>query len=171
MELELERTFLIKAIPDGLAECDSIEIVDIYIPTTSEHPVLRIRKRGERFEMTKKYPAAGMDSSEQEEHTIALSKEEYEELARIEGKRFRKRRYFYPIGERTAEVDVYSDKLEGLVVVDVEFDSPQSKNDFEIPDFCLVDVTQDKLIAGGMLAGKAYTDLELDLKKYGYEKK
>ncbi|MFH0854502.1 MAG: CYTH domain-containing protein [bacterium] len=170
MEIELEKTFLLKNIPAGLEKCKSIEIIDIYIPKSVRHPVLRIRKRGDIYEMTKKYPLVGKDSSEQGEYTISLAKEEFEELFKIKGKRFRKIRYFYPFNGKTAEIDLYLDDLRGLGVVDFEFNSRQEKNNFKAPDFCLVDVTQDEIFAGGLLAGKKYSDLEPFLKKYNYKK-
>ncbi|MDP3093596.1 MAG: hypothetical protein Q8N16_02420 [bacterium] len=170
MEIELERTFLAKRLPEGFEKSNSTEIIDIYIPASAEHPVLRIRKRGDSFEMTKKMPLAGTDSSEQHEQTIFLSETEYQELSRIKGKRFRKIRHYYNFENRTAEIDVYKDDLEGLVAVDFEFDSSEKKNSFQMPDFCLADVTQEKAFAGGILAGKAYSDIEPFLAKYGYHK-
>ncbi len=170
MEIELERTFLLKNIPAGLEKCKSIEIIDIYVPKSARHPVLRIRKKGDVFEITKKYPLVGKDSSEQGEYTISLTKEEFEELSEIKGKRFRKIRHFYPFDGKTAEIDIYLDNLKGLGVVDFEFSSRQEKDSFKIPDFCLVDVTQEEVFAGGLLAGKKYSDIEPFLGKYNYKK-
>lgn len=170
MEIELERTFLLKKIPDGLKDCKFIEVSDIYIPKTAKHPILRIRKKGNRFEMTKKSPAIGDDASEQSEHTIFLSEEEFAELAKLDDKKLRKFRYFYPVNDLTAEVDFYLDDLEGLAMVDFEFKSVEGKNKFLMPDFCLVDVTQEKITAGGMLAGKKYADIKPTLDKYSYQK-
>lgn len=170
MELELEKTYLLKYIPDGLEKCRFIEICDSYIPALSGHPILRIRKRGDKFEITKKEPISKADSSEQSEHTISLSEEEYAALSNVEGKKFRKFRYYYPCGDNTAEIDIYQDALSGLAVVDFEFDSREKKESFEMPDFCSVDITQDKIFAGGMLAGKKYEDVAPSLEKYGYEK-
>jgi len=170
MEIELERTFLLKDIPIGLEKCKLIEIIDIYIPGSASHPVLRIRKRGDAFEITKKYPLVGKDSSEQGEYSISLTKEEFEELSKIKGKRFRKDRYFYHFNGKTAEVDIYLDDLQGLGLVDFEFNSRQEKDSFTMPDFCLADVTQEKTFAGGLLAGKKYSDIEMFLKKYNYIK-
>ncbi|MBU2540144.1 hypothetical protein KJ786_03225 [Patescibacteria group bacterium] len=170
MEIELERTFLLKDIPSGLESCKLIEIIDIYIPEITEHPILRIRKRGDSFEITKKCPVKGNDSSEQGEHTISLSKEEFNELSKLKGKRFRKIRYFYPYNNRTAEVDVYLDDLKGLILIDFEFNNRGEKDGFKMPSFCLADVTQEKVFAGGMLAGKKYSDLETFLKKYNYKR-
>lgn len=38
------------------------------------------------------------------------------------------------------------------------------------PDFCLVDVTQETFLAGGMLCGKRYADIEAGLDRFGYRK-
>jgi hypothetical protein len=66
-------------------------------------------------------------------------------------------------------IDLFLDGLEGLALVDFEFDSIEEKERFLIPDLCLADVTQEESIAGGFLAGKRYADIESFLEKYGYE--
>jgi len=170
MEIELERTFLLKKIPENLKDCKSIEIFDIYIPQSIPHPILRIRKRGDVFEITKKSPVDLNDSSEQSEETIPLTKEEFSGFLKVDGKRLRKIRYYYPINNKTAEIDVFLDDLEGLATVDFEFDSVEEKKSFVMPDFCLADVTQEKGAAGGILAGKKYSDIQPVLDKYGYKK-
>ena len=170
MEIELERTFLAKYIPVGLEKCEFKEILDIYIPENSLHPTLRIRKRGEIFEITKKEVINGADLSEQNEHTISLTRDEFDELAKIQGKRLHKNRFFYPHENRMAEVDIYLDDLAGLVVVDFEFNSREKMESFTMPDFCLVEVTQDEMIAGGTFAGKNYAEVENTLQKYNYKK-
>ncbi len=124
MELELERTFLLKEIPKNLKNCKSVEILDIYIPQTVEHPILRVRKKGDAFEMTKKSPIIGSDSSEQGEQTIFLSTGEFSELLKLEGKKLRKIRYYYPVNNKIAEIDIFLDDLEGLALVDFEFKTP-----------------------------------------------
>lgn len=170
MEIELERTFLLKYKPKDLEKSKSKEIIDIYLPESAVHPVLRIRKSGDKYFITKKTIISGTDSSEMKEETILLSKEEWEALASIKGKRFRKIRYYYPFEERIPEVDIYQDKLEGLCVVDFEFTEKEDKNNFKMPDFCLLDVTQEEITAGGMLAGKEYKDIEPFLDKCNYKK-
>ena len=74
------------------------------------------------------------------------------------------------VGEQTAEVDIYLDDLAGLGVADFEFDSREAMDKLAMPDFCLIDVTQEEMIAGGILAGKTYADLEKFLQGIGYEK-
>jgi CYTH domain-containing protein len=82
----------------------------------------------------------------------------------------RKMRHFYPFNGRTAEIDIYLDDLRGLGLVDFEFDGREQKDKFEMPDFCLVDITQEKFAAGGILAGKKYSDIQAVLDKWGYRK-
>ncbi len=168
--IELEKTYLAKAIPEDLLSCEFKEIIDIYIPQDKEHPTLRIRKKGDKYEMTKKEPVEGNDSSRQEEQTIRLTEEEFKVLSDLPGKRFRKIRYNYDYRGQIAEVDVFQDDLKGLVLVDCEFESLEDKEKFDMPDFCLVEVTQEKFLAGGMLCGKKYGDIEKDLKRFGYKK-
>lgn len=162
--IELEKTFLAIQVPD-LSSCTSKEIVDIYVPKSSKHPTLRIRKNGEKYEITKKQPIAG-DASEQTEETIVLTKEEFDSLSIVDGKQVRKIRYYYPYKENTLEIDVFQDELKGLILVDAEFDSIAEKAAFEMPDFCIADVTHEEAIAGGMLCGKTLADVLPSLKKY-----
>ncbi|MAH42942.1 hypothetical protein CL614_04440 [archaeon] len=166
--IELERTFLAKKIPD-LTGCKSKEIIDIYIPKASNHPTLRIRKNGDTFEMTKKEPVKD-DPSHQLEQTIMLREEEFNELSKLDGMSSHKIRYYYDYKGIVAEITVFQKALKGLVLVDVEFDSKEQKEAFEIPDFCLADVTHEYFAAGGTLAGKSYEDISDELKKFGYSK-
>lgn len=168
--IELEKTYLAKKIPEDLKSCEFKEIIDVYIPKSAEHPKLRIRKNGDKFEMTKKEPINGRDASHQEEQTIILNENEFRALNQLEGKRTRKIRYYYDVGGRTAEIDVFQDSLEGLVVVDFEFVTMEEKNNFQMPDFCLAEITQEDFIAGGMICGKKYEDIENDLNRFGYTK-
>ena len=168
--LELEKTYLAKYIPEGLLQYPHKELIDIYLPEESTHPRLRIRKSGDKYEMTKMTKIGEDDASQQIEQTIPLDEKEFASLESAEGKRLRKVRYYMPYQGRTAEVDVFQDDLSGLVVVDFEFNSPEEQATFEMPDFCLVDVTQETFIAGGMLCGKAYTDIEPELNRIGYKR-
>lgn len=169
-EIEIERTFLVKALPPDLQKYPHKILLDIYIPSTSRHPSLRLRQKGESYEMTKKYWLDENDHSEQKEVTIPLSEEEFAELSAIKGKHVKKLRYYYPYNGLTAEIDVFQDDLAGLVVADFEFASTEDKLAFTMPDWCLVDVTQEEFVAGGMLCGKSYTDIEKDLQSFGYDK-
>lgn len=166
--IELERTFLAKSIPQGIK--DGEEMIDIYVPTTAEHPILRIRKKDDFYEITKKKPVIEGDSSKLSEETIMLSEAEFQELEQVIGKRVYKTRYKYLHKDKTAEIDVFQGRLHGLVLIDFEFHSEEEKNSFEMPDFCLAEVTQDEVFAGGKLCGKSYEDIVEKLEKYSYKK-
>ena len=168
MMIELERTYLAKELPD-LNNCKFKEIIDVYHPKSKPHPSLRIRKNGNKCEITKKEPINN-DASHQEEQTIIITEEEFNELTKLEGKKVHKIRYYYDYNGKTAEIDVFQGPLKGLVLVDFEFESSEEKDSFEIPDFCLAEVTQEIFAAGGWLAGKSYEDIESDLKRFNYKK-
>ncbi|MBU6231173.1 MAG: CYTH domain-containing protein [Patescibacteria group bacterium] len=169
IELELEKTYLARRLPEGLEKCQHREVFDTYYPPSAAHPVLRLRKNGDRYEMTKKEPDQSGDASIQTEHTIRLTKEEFDSLAKTAGKKVRKIRYDYPYKEANAEVAVFQDGLKGLVLVDVEFKSVRDMKAFGMPDFCLADVTDDETFAGGMLCGKSYQDISDHLNELGYQ--
>ena len=170
--LEYERTFLAKQIPEGLKACKSKELIDIYIPKVIEiHAPIRIRKNGEKYEITKKTTVVEGDHSVKNEQTIDLLKHEFDKLEKeISGRRVRKMRYLYPVNGKTAEVDVFMEALTGLILIDFEFATIEEKDAFKMPFFCLADVTQEEFVAGGMLCGKRYADLEKDLARYSYQK-
>lgn len=170
--IELERTFLAKQIPEGLKACKSKEIRDIYIPKAVEnHAPIRIRKNGDKYEITKKSTLIEGDHSQMLEQNIVLTREEFLMLEKeISGKKVSKTRYYYPVNGRTAEVDVFSEALIGLVLIDFEFNTVEEKDSFKPPFFCLAEVTQEDFIAGGILCGKKYADLEKDLARFNYQR-
>jgi len=168
--IEREKTYLVKFLPESLEKCEKKEFLDIYFPKDDPHPMIRIRKKGDQFEMTKKEVIDPNDYSVLKEHNIPLNEEQFNSLKDIESKKVHKIRYYYPFNGRTAEIDVFQGELKGLVLVDFEFDSKGEFDVFEMPDFCLTDVSQEEFIAGGMLCGKSYTDIEERLLKYKYKK-
>lgn len=169
-EIEYEKTYLLKRLPQGIEEAKFTTIHDTYIPDTVDHAHLRLRAKDDTYVITKKIPVAGDDSSMQYEHTIELEKEEYEALARSSNKSAIKRRYYMQVAGHDAEIDIYDEDLAGLAVIDFEFISEAEKDAFEMPDICLADVTQEEAIAGGYLPGKTFEEILPALVKYGYEK-
>lgn len=167
--LELEKTYLAKYLPKGLEKSPKREIVDIYYPVSAKHAVLRLRKNGTKYEMTKKTDT-GEDKSKKLEETIPLDLAEYEAIAKAPGKKVSKIRYYYPYAGLTSEIDVFQDGLLGLIEVDFEFKTVEDLKDFQMPDFCLVEVTDEDFLAGGMLCGKSYKDIKKNLKRLKYKK-
>lgn len=169
--IEIEKTYLAKEVPKDLKNSKHKEIIDVYIPKEEVHPNLRLRKQGEKYELTKKQPIKEGDASQQTEQTIILTQKEFNSIySQIQGKKVRKIRYYYEYKNKIAEFDVFQDELEGLIVVDFEFETKKEKDEFEMPTFCLADITQETFIAGGMICSKKYEDIEEKLNKFGYKK-
>ena len=104
--LELEKTFLSKYIPEGLAQCPSKDLYDSYMPANKEHPTLRLRKKGDKYELTKKTPVKEEDKSKQIEQTIKLTADEFNILMTVDSKDVHKIRYYYEYEGKTFEFDV-----------------------------------------------------------------
>lgn len=168
IEIEREYTYLVKYLPDGLFDCPSKEMIDLYIPDNVIHPTLRIRKQGEKMMITKKTPVEDADRSIQQEQTITLNQLEYDALTKSSNKCIQKTRYYYPRQWHICEIDIFTGGLQGLVVVDIEFKNIQEMKEIMMPEFCLADITQDERIAGGMLAGKTYEEIKPRIMHYGY---
>lgn len=170
-EIEYELTYLAKCIPSEAMEISSFDMVDIYLPEQLDvHPRLRVRKQGKEYMITKKLPVSGEDASTHSENTIPLSIEEFRCLKKSSSRLVRKERKCIVIEGRRAEIDIFQGELEGLVLIDFEFSSKSEMEGFVPPDCCLADVTQENFIAGGLLAGKKYSDIEPDLMRLNYEK-
>lgn len=167
-EIEIEVTYLAARIPDGLSSCAHKELEDIYFPAAAEHAKMRIRRSGKTYELTKKTPLDQHDAGQQKEENIALTAAEFAALAKGDGRRLVKMRYYLPYNGRVAEVDFFRGDLVGLVVVEFEFESSEAKAKFAMPDFCLTDITQDAYFAGGLLAGKTYAEIAPELARFHY---
>lgn len=168
-EIELEVTCLAGSIPAEIAGATPKEILDVYIPSNRDiHSKLRLRKKGDKYEITKKVLINAEDASAQQEFTIPIVATEFEALAVVSDKRVLKHRYNVTISGYDAEVDVFQGTLEGLILIDFEFATLADKAAFILPTCCLVEVTQEEFIAGGQLAGKNYDDIATDLEWFNY---
>ena len=80
------------------------------------------------------------------EYNLPLGKEGYEHmLNKADGNVITKTRYFIPLDNGlTAELDVFEGMFEGLVFVEVEFESLEQATAFVPPDWFDEDVTNDR---------------------------
>ena len=152
---------LVKNIPANLSSYKSFKIKQGYL--SSSHPALRIRQKGNSFELTKKLPLKPGDWSSVEEINIPLTQQEFDKLWPLTEKYLEKTRYLIPLeNDLTAELDVFEEKLIGLAFVEVEFSSQAEMNLFKAPDWFGQDITQEDFSANNFLAGKTF----LEIKKY-----
>jgi adenylate cyclase len=168
-DLEIEVTYLLDYLPEDLGEYPHEEILDKYLSITEESK-LRLRKKGDTYEFTKKSQAHSGDASVYVEETIHLNEQEYSIIAQLSGKELHKIRYYYEYNELKLEIDVFEGALKGLVTAECEFPTEREKITFVKPEFCLVDITQEKFIAGSELQNATYEKIEPILNNYGYTK-
>jgi CYTH domain-containing protein len=169
--IEYELTYLAKELPPELHQALPTRMVDIYIPgDMAVHPVVRLRKKGNAYEITKKQEVSSNDYSTMTEQTIPLSKAEFEALASGNNRMVEKDRYNVILDGYPAEIDVFSGELDGLILIDFEFFNEAAKSEFKAPACCLADVTQEEFVAGGMLAGRKYDDIAQNLENFNYKK-
>ena len=136
--VEIERKFKITALPKDLNEYKSCKIEQAYICTA---PVIRIRKQDDEYILT--YKGGGMMA--RSEYNLPLGKKGYEHmLSKADGNIITKTRYFIPINDGlTAELDIFEGMFDGLVFVEVEFDSLDQASAFVPPEWFGEDVTND----------------------------
>ena len=135
--MEIERKFLVKDLPD-LSQYEYIDIEQGYLST---NPVVRIRKKNDKYILT--YKGSGL--MVREEIEAALTQEAYEHLLKkIDGHPITKRRYLIPFESHTIELDVFSGHMEGLIMAEVEFASADAAKNFEPPVWFGDDVTEDR---------------------------
>jgi adenylate cyclase len=139
--IEIERKFLVAEPPADLDRWPSTAIEQGYLAITDDAPEVRVRRRGGQAFLTVK-SGAGRVRVEEE---IEIGGDRFERLWPLtEGLRIEKTRYEIDAGEGTViELDVYSGALDGLVVAEVEFDSEEAAEAFEVPEWLGDDVTED----------------------------
>lgn len=100
--MEIERKYLIKKLPEDLAQYPHMEMEQAYLCT---EPVVRVRKEGEDYVLT--YKSKGL--MVREEYNLPLTKESYEHLLeKADGTVITKTRYRIPEKNGlTIELDVF----------------------------------------------------------------
>jgi CYTH domain-containing protein len=168
-ELELEKTFLVSELPPQINGAQHERIEDGFITPYQNQPVLRLRHRGNKFEITKKAALDQNDASAHHEHTIDLTEQEYNALLSSFTLKIRKIRYYVSVYGKQAEIDIFGGDLSGLITVDFEFKTPEEMQSFQPPEFCLRDVTQEQVGSAGKMAGLTYANVQSDLETFGYQ--
>lgn len=153
--MEIERKFIINALPNALDGYRHAEISQSYLSLGGiDNPERRVRKmkidQEERYFLTEK--GEGLLAREEDEREI--TREEYEALlvgaitAAID-----KTRYYIPIDpHHTAELDIFGGRLSGLVTVEVEFESIEDAALFTPPSWFGSEITEDKRYKNKALA-------------------
>lgn len=134
--MEIERKYLVRALPENLESYEQKRITQGYMCT---NPVVRIRRSDEEYFLTYK----GQGLMEREEYEFPISAEAFEHmLPKIDGILIDKLRYFIPLSDgHIAELDVFQGTLAPLRLVEVEFATLDDAEGFVAPDWFGDDVT------------------------------
>lgn len=158
---ELHRLFLLHNLPEPLTPASShLQIFDNYIENT------RLRLRSVREPETKKrtrilqqrFPAENLWSWKIAE--IYLNETEHEQFEQFEGREIRKNHYFHDFDFHRFEIDVYLGELWGLNTAKVLFETEEDLRNFKMPNFIVVEVTENPFFYGETLVEKKFSDVQ-----------
>lgn len=128
MKLEIERKYLLSALPRMPNTLDVLEIDQGYLPGVARLRHQRSSGGDERFFRTIKQGTGVQRFESEDEIDRATFDGLWPETA---GRRVRKRRYVVPNGDDHWEIDEFLDRQ--LVLAELEFDDPESS--VTIPDW------------------------------------
>lgn len=157
-ELEVEKRFLVtndkvEELKSFIVPNSGVFMNDVYIPNGDAHKDLRLRQKGDKYMVTRKRPVKEGDTTTMLETTIELSKYEFEALAQGIESNVEKERFLVDVKEWRGELDIFSGRHTGLVVVEFEFQNEADLADFEQnAKLDLIDITNIEWLAGGRLA-------------------
>lgn len=162
--IERERRFLLDRFPDAASVERIRRITDRYIDGTS----LRLREQSEQglptvFKLTQKVPARASGGQQGLITNMYLSKDEFSVLAQLPAKQLSKTRFSVP----PFGIDVFAERLEGLLLAEAEFDSDEAAEALMLPSFIRAEVTDDDRFTGGQLVRASRRDLQTWMWEYG----
>ena len=146
--VEIERKFVVDELPADLGEGDAIE--QGYLVIGDDGVEVRIRRRAGEETLTVK-SGPGMVRTEEE---FAIEARRFDALWPLtDGRRVTKTRHLIPVDpDLTAELDVYTGDLDGLVTAEIEFASVEESEAFSPPPWLGREVTGDRRFAVQSLA-------------------
>jgi len=173
-QMEIERVFLIKQLPNDLDGCEPIKIKagDFYNPdelSVNRVDHLNIRQKGDRYEIRKK---EGSSDYKKLEHAIYITKEEFDILMTVATQKHEKNMYLYPLADKSiGEIDIYLGKLIGYARVEVEFKNEEEMKNFVPPDWFGTEITNWNHSIHRNLGMITFADLKKRYKEKGVELK
>lgn len=154
MELEIERKFRLEALPDGFDSRDGERIEQGYLALDPQVEV-RVRRRAGVSSLTVKRGRGKV----REEVELPLTNDQFESLWQLtKGRRVAKTRCLVPGEHGLYEVDIFEGPLAGLLIVEIEFDSPEASERFRAPAWLGAEVTGDQRFENRSLAEGSLPD-------------
>lgn len=164
--MEIEKKFLVDALPEGLKNygCKSLE--QAYISTS---PVIRVRRSDDRYILTVK--SKGL--IKREEFELDMDRADYERLIKkADGNVISKKRYIIPVtdtdggcGDKSVddclkvELDIFAGDFKGLMYAEVEFPSLEWAGKFKAPSWFGREVTGEGIYQNSALSAMDKADI------------
>jgi CYTH domain-containing protein len=170
-----ERTFLMEKLPETLTRAsEHLQFFDNYIENTRLClRTIRVPKTNEyTYILEQKFAADEKDLSVWNVSQIYLNEAEHEAFEQFEGREImqneraetneiRFNRYFYDYQNKRVEIDVYLGKeIWGLILGRISFETFGEMQDFELPVFAALEVTNNPFFTGQNLIGKTFADVQ-----------
>lgn len=147
---EIERKFFVKQLPDLTGYKMSI-IKQSYLNNLEDFNEIRLRNYDDqRYYLDFK----SKGKLERKENGIKMTKEQYDQLNQSTEYIVKKRYYL----QNRTFVDIYCEDLEGLIVVEVEFDSVEEANKYIIPEWFGRELTNEDKYKNRNLVGKKFVN-------------
>ncbi|SEA26535.1 CYTH domain-containing protein [Desulfuromusa kysingii] len=154
-QLEIERKFVLHRLPEKLlSNAHGDEIKQGYLLRENGRE-LRVRKRNGEYWMTVKQ-GSGLSRSEQE---CQIPAEQFAMLWPLTvGRQVEKTRYSIKQGDLLFEIDQFKEKLQPLILLEVEFTNLEKSQLFSVPTFVSWEVTEDENYKNATLATAGLPD-------------
>lgn len=154
--MEIERKFLVKAIPSNLDTYTKRTIEQAYLNTS---PVVRIRRDNDEYFLT--YKSKGLMA--REEYNLPLTKEAYYHLLeKADGNIITKDRYMIPEKDGLViELDIFKGIFNGIIIAEVEFPNEDMANNYTPCEWFDKDVTFDKIFHNSKMSTMTLEEIEI----------
>ncbi len=159
--MEIERKWLVKKVPDRLEQYPCIEMEQAYLNIS---PTVRIRRENDSYFLT--YKGIGKNDLAHEEYNLPLTKDAFEHmLPKHDGRIIRKKRYVIPLEKNglKAELDIFGEPFEPLMVAEVEFSSEEEAEAYSGEEWFGSEVTHDPRFKNARMAVDQEIDPEIML--------
>lgn len=162
-QFELERRWLLAALPDALQNSQEYQLIeDRYLTGTP----LRLRRMTDAsgivtaLKLTQKYQAADQTAYATTITNFYLDEASYALLATLPAQLLVKRRYKLMDGRFQFSIDQFQGPLQGLILAEIEQPDLTSLHAIPHPTFAWREVTEDSRFTGGELVRLAATQCQ-----------
>ncbi len=148
--LEIERKWRVRTLPENLEEFRCIRMEQAYLNT---QPTVRIRREDESYYLT--YKGISSDDISHTEYNLPITEEAFRHmLPKCDGRTIKKKRYVIPLEGTSlkAELDIFDEPFAPLMIIEVEFTTPEEAASFTAPDWFGEDVTHDRRFKNAVMA-------------------